>query len=66
MKKMSDEGQELIILLIVCIMLFKLISLDNNYSTDGQIDTNKINQIVQEFKYKHADEIEEIKQFIKR
>ena len=65
MSKMSNEGQELILLLIMGLIIFKLMSTDSVYSTNGHIDSHKVNSIVQEFKYKHTDEIEEIKQFIK-
>ena len=65
MSKMSNEGQELILLLIMFLILFKLISGDSIYSTNGRIDSDKMTNIVQEFRYKHSNEIQEIRDFIR-
>lgn len=64
MSKMSNEGQELILLLIMGLILFKLMSTDPIYSTGGHLDSNKISNIVEEFKYKHGDKIYEIRNLI--
>ncbi len=61
MAKMSNEGQEVILLLILVLILFKLMSGDSIYSTNGHIDSDKVNSIVQEFRYKHSDDIQELK-----
>lgn len=61
MAKMSNEGQEVILLLILVLILFKLMSGDSIYSTNGHIDSNKVNSIVEEFKYKHGEDIQELK-----
>ena len=61
MAKMSNEGQEVILLLILVLILFKLMSGDSIYSTNGHIDSNKVNSIVEEFKYKHSEDIQELK-----
>ena len=65
MNKMSNEGQELILLLIVFLILFKLMSTDPIYSTNGHLDRDKMTTIVQEFKYKHSSEIQEFRDFIR-
>ena len=65
MNKMSNEGQELILLLIVFLILFKLMSTDPIYSTNGHWDRDKMTTIVQEFKYKHSSEIQEFRDFIR-
>ena len=39
----SNEGQELILLLIIFLILFRLLSKDPIYSTNGHIDGNKVN-----------------------
>ena len=64
MSKMSNEGQELILLLIIGLIIFKLMSTDSIYSTNGHIDSNKVNNIVQEFKYEHAGDIQAIRDLI--
>ena len=64
MAKMSNEGQELILLLIMGLIIFKLMSTDSVYSTNGNLDSNKISNIVEEFKYKHGDKIYEIRNLI--
>lgn len=65
MAKMSNEGQEVILLLIIVLILFKLMSTDPIYSTGGHIDSNKVNNIVEEFQYKHAREIRDIERLIR-
>lgn len=60
----SNEGQELILLLIIFLILFRLLSKDPIYSTNGHIDGNKVNNIVEEFKDKHMDDIYEIRNLI--
>lgn len=64
MSKMSNEGQELILLLIMGLILFKLMSTDPIYSTGGHLDSNKISNIIQEFEYKHSDDIQAIRDLI--
>lgn len=66
MSKMSNEGQEVILLLIIVLILFKLMSTDPIYSTEGHLDSDKITNIVQEFKYKHSDDIQAIRDLIGR
>lgn len=65
MSKMSNEGQELILLLIMFLILFKLMSTDPIYSTNGRIDSDKMTNIVQEFRYKHRNEIQSVRDFIR-
>lgn len=65
MNKMSNEGQELILLLIMFLILFKLMSTDPIYSTNGHLDRDKMTTIVQEFRYKHSNEIQEFRDFIR-
>ena len=60
----SNEGQELILLLIIFLILFRLLSKDPIYNTNGHIDGNKVNNIVEEFKDKHMDHIYEIRNLI--
>lgn len=64
MAKMSNEGQELILLLIMGLIIFKLMSTDSTYSTNGHLDSNKISNIIQEFEYKHSDDIQAIRDLI--
>lgn len=64
MAKMSNEGQELILLLIMGLIIFKLMSTDSVYSTNGHLDSNKIGNIIQEFEYKHSDDIQAIRDLI--
>lgn len=64
MSKMSNEGQELILLLIMGLIIFKLMSTDSVYSTGGRIDSSKVSNIVEEFQYKHLDEIQAIRDLI--
>lgn len=66
MSKMSNEGQEVILLLIMGLILFKLMSTDSVYSTNGHLDSNKISNIIQEFEYKHSDDIQAIRDLIGR
>lgn len=66
MSKMSNEGQELILLLIMGLIIFKLMSTDSVYSTNGHLDSNKISNIIQEFEYKHSDDIQAIRDLIGR
>ena len=64
MSKMSNEGQELILLLIMGLIIFKLMSTDSVYSTNGHLDSNKISNIIQEFEHKHSDDIQAIRDLI--
>lgn len=66
MSKMSNEGQELILLLIMGLIIFKLMSTDSIYSTNGHIDSSKVSNIVEEFRYKHSDDIQVIRNLIGR
>lgn len=40
-------------------------STDSAYSTNGHLDRDKMTTIVQEFRYKHSNEIQEFRDFIR-
>lgn len=56
--KMSNEGQELLILLIGFFIIIKLMCGDPNYSTNGKLDYDKILNIL----INYEDEIEGMKE----